>query len=419
MNRNILLLGVTCALFVLGLTIVVTSNGADRSNLVSLNSDNLAKITVPPQQPISQVDSLLEKPSLEDIKPIEKVDVKPFVPVVPEFNEPNDDNFDGVFIGEISPNKVSDVGIPILNHVGSEKVFIDNVENHNEQDSASVGVENEGVVTENDKNVQLDEVVVELSISQEKVTVEVAEETTVEVVEDVIEIPEDILIRDLSNEQIALNSEEAVVEEAVVEDAVVEDAVVLNEEHMKKRDLFNFFSGDVVTEGVEGAIEGVDESLVRVYEKPSYVKFIEPYTNETVNAIMDLENNNYFVTPSLDDGWKLKNVSKNIYPLEGNLYRLSSFSGWCGVIAKVEYDLDTYIWSISSTEPSIEILKNVDNVLDQGMFESSDFDDLEGVNIGAFVACFDSKINGELPFYSPYIMYALSNTYFGEFTVIK
>jgi hypothetical protein len=144
---------------------------------------------------------------------------------------------------------------------------------------------------------------------------------------------------------------------------------------------------------------------VKIYSKPKYVNFIEPYTNKVVKG---MKTQNKIILPSLNDSWKFKGTDSKAYAINEGLHRANLREGWCGKLISVSLDNEVYFWSVINTEPQLEVLKNIDDILDEKSFDVNMLNKFNIDDYEIIISCFDKKINGELPFYSPYILYALS-----------
>lgn len=420
MNRNVLILLVVLLMFGSGAFVIISSSKkSEPAPQRVIEIPTVIRETPPSNVPIAP-----KEPELRQFSP----EVEPFA--IPETfqSPPIEDNVPsfGALPGipaiiadvdtlEIPESEVVDIATDDLYEEDFEidtNILLEGVAEPESTESMTTIIEEAEIDVSTEELIIVDEVIVPLEVLDELTTVNETGSN------DVIE--SENLVQDISDKNDVGNDDIEIMEDSL--DIISDEET--NENDFQDSEITEdkkpgFISGLFQRDSIDEETADVDAPAHVIPQKPTYIKFIEPYTNEIINGLMDVDNNNYFVTPSLEDGWKLQSVQSSFYPLKENRFRLDSFKGWCGLIARVDYELETYIWSVLNTEPQIDILREIDDVFDSQVFVEADFDRFEGAEIKAWVSCFDSRINGELPFFSPYILYSLSNSEFGEYTVIK
>lgn len=150
----------------------------------------------------------------------------------------------------------------------------------------------------------------------------------------------------------------------------------------------------------------IDTNDLKIFIKPEYAVFFEPYTND---VILGLKTQDGIILPSIENSWKFKGIKSKVFSSEIDSYKLTFQRGWCGQVASLVLDEKQYFWSVINTDPPIEEIKVIDDLLDEHTeITDEQIEKLNISNLEVEIICYDSKINGDLPFYSPYILYALS-----------
>lgn len=148
-------------------------------------------------------------------------------------------------------------------------------------------------------------------------------------------------------------------------------------------------------------------------EKPSYAKIYVGGMGDTVNAFMDTSA--YSLEVAAEDD--VPDVSFQVYPYEGNSFRLTDYPGFCGRVAVAESGNETYMWVPDHIDPQDGILGEISPLVSDPVKLKFASAELSEYNVGIWVLC-GKREDRIPPFYDMRVLEQLDGMSLGNPTYI-